>query len=216
MPPTRRLHPLVKLAIGLVVLAVIGVLFVRSLDDARGEPFLVRPAHLDGWTLTEVPGAQGELPALLLAPPPEMPMRLFRQVFTRAGESLSTPLQPGVALVLADELRGASLTTAELAALAREAGLDRGPVSPACMGYRRDSQPGGATRQVYFISFDMPAFATFRRAVAERLAASGGAGFDAAALSPVMLLAGQPDVRGWMPIVVSAQTDCIAPFAMEE
>ena len=120
-----------------------------------------------------------------------------------------------MALVLADELGGAGVTTADLAAMAREAGLGRGPVAPACMGYRRDSQPGGATRQVYFISFDMPAFDTFRRAVGARLAASGVAGFDPAALSPVMLLAGQPDVRGWMPIVVSPEPDCIAPFAME-
>lgn len=215
MPPPRRSNPLVKLAIGAAVLALVAVLFVRSLDDARAEPFLIRPQHLVGWTLAEVPGAKGELPALILAPPPEMPMRLFRQVFTRAGESLSTPLQPGLALVLADELRGAPLGSADLAALAREAGIDRAAVSLACMGYRRDSQPAGGTRQVYFISFDMPEFARFRRLLADRLAAAGHTGFQPDALSPVMLLAGQPDVLGWMPIVVNAASDCVAPFETE-
>lgn len=216
MPPSRRSNPLVKLAIGAGLLAVVAVLFVRSLDDARAEPFLVRPQHLEGWALMEVAGATGELPALILAPPREMPMRLFRQVFSRAGESLSTPLQPGLALVLADELRGAPAGGVDLVALAREAGLDRATVSLACMGYRRDSQPAGGTRQVYFISFDMPEFARFRRLLADRLAGAGHTGFQPDALSPVMLLAGQPDVMGWMPMVVNAEADCMAPFAAEE
>ena len=78
------------------------------------------------------------------------------------------------------------------------------------MGYRRDSKPG-ATRQVYFMVFDMPEFGVFRQALAARAGALGGTAFNAAALSPVMPMAGQPDVSGWMPIVVDDK-DCMAPI----
>lgn len=215
MPPPRRRSPLITLAIVLTVVAVVGVLFVRSLDDARAEPFLVRASHLQGWTLVATDGAQGETARLALAPPAEMPMRLFRQTFTRAGESLSTPLQPGIALVLGDELRGVTLPADELMTMARAAGLDRAPIKPACMGYRRESQPG-QVRQVYFVVFDMPEFAVFRQALAARVGAMGMEGFAADGLSPIMLLAGQPDVSRWMPIVVDRATDCMAPIAEEQ
>jgi hypothetical protein len=214
MPPPRRTSPLITFAIVLTVLAVVGFLFIRSLDDARAEPFLVRPSHLQGWTLVAADGAQGETARLALAPPAEMPMRLFRQTFTRAGESLSTPLQPGIALVLGDELRGVTVPAEELMTMARAAGVDRAPIRPACMGYRRDSQPG-VTRQVYFVVFDLPEFAVFRQALAARLGTMGVEGFAPDGLSPIMLLAGQPDVSRWMPIVVDRATDCMAPIAEE-
>jgi hypothetical protein len=214
MPPARRTHPLVKAAVALVLLAVVAVLFMRSLDDARAEPFTVRADQLAPWTLVADGTAAGERAVVALVPPPELPMRLFRQVFTRAGESLSSPLQPGVALVLADELRGATVSTDDLLALAREAGLDRTRVTPRCMAYRRESLPG-ATRQVYFVVFDMPEFQIFREALAARLASAGTTGFDAGSLSPVMLLAGQPDVTRWMPIVVDSDRDCMAPIEAE-
>jgi hypothetical protein len=215
MPPPRRTSPLVTVAIVLTVLVVLGFLFIRSLDDARAEPFLVRAAHLQGWTLVADESAQGETARLALAPPAEMPMRLFRQTFTRAGESLSTPLQPGIALVLGDELRGVTLPGEELMTMARAAGVHRAPIVPACMGYRRDSQPG-VTRQVYFVVFDMPEFAVFRQALAARLGSMGVQGFAAEGLSPIMLLAGQPDVSRWMPMVVDRATDCMAPIAEEQ
>jgi len=214
MHMSRRTPLPVKIGIGLLVLAGIGVLFIRSLDTSRAEPFLIRGEHLAPWTLAADAAATGEAALVALAPPPELPMRLFRQVFTRAGESLSTPLRPGITLVTADELPGVTVQVDELVSMARTAGLDRARLNPRCMGYRRDSKPG-ATRQVYFIVFDMPEFAAFRQAVAARAGAQGAPTFSAAGLSPVMLLAGQPDVSGWMPIVVDADTDCVAPVAAE-
>lgn len=202
-----------KAVIALLLAAGLAVLFMRSLDDARAEPFLVRPQHLEGWTLASNPSAQGEQWLIGLTPPPEMPMRLFRQTFSRAGESLSTPLQPGIGLVLADELKGATLPADDLLALARDSGIDRAAIRARCMGYRRESQPG-SVRQLYFLIFDMPEFSAFRTALASRAAAAGAAGFRAESLSPVMLLAGQPDVSRWMPIVVQ-DSDCLAPIDLE-
>jgi hypothetical protein len=197
-------------AIALLVLAGLAFLFVRSLDDARAEPYTVRPEHLGPWTLVADPEAPGDRPLVLLTPPPEMPMRLFRQVFSRAGESLSTPNAPGIGLVLAAELRGSPIPVDELLTLAREAGLERARLTPRCMAYRRLSQPG-STRQLYFVWFDLPEFAVFRQALVDRVTEAGGPGFEAGALSPVMMLAAAPDFSRWMPIVADAEKDCVAP-----
>jgi hypothetical protein len=203
---------LLKLGGAVVAIAAVGWLFVRSLDDARAVPYEVRPSQLRGWTLQSVPEATGEQARLLLSPPPELPLRLFRQVFSRAGESLSTPARAGVALVLADELRGATVTDADLQSLAQAAGLEGAAVTLDCMGYRRESQPG-RVRQVFFVSVGLPGFEAFRQQLSERIAASEA---RLRPLSPVMLLAGAPDVTGWMPIAVTPETDCVAPFALEE
>lgn len=203
---------LLKIVVAVVACAGVGWLFVRSLDDARAVPYEVRPAHLQGWTLQSVPDASGEQARLLLSPPPELPLRLFRQVFSRAGESLSTPARAGVALVLADELQGALVTDADLRELAEGAGLAGTAVNLECMGYRRESQPG-RVRQVFFLVVNVPGFDTFRQRLSARLA-DGEARLRP--LSSVMLLAGAPDVTGWMPIVVTPETDCVAPFALEE
>jgi len=203
---------LLKIGGAAVAIAVMGWLFVRSLDDARAVPYEVRPSHLRGWTLQAVPDATGEQARLLLSPPPELPLRLFRQVFSRAGESLSTPARAGVALVLADELHGATISEADLQSLAQTAQLDRAALTLECMGYRRESQPG-RVRQVFFIAVGLPGFDAFRQQLSERLAGSEA---RLRPLSPVMLLAGAPDVTGWMPIVVAPETDCVAPFALED
>jgi hypothetical protein len=204
----------IKIGIVLLLLAGVAVLFMRSLDDARAEPFTVRAEHLAPWTLAADAAAQGDRAVVALTPPAEMPLRLFRQIFTRAGESLSTPLNPGIALVLADELRGITVPADELIAMARTAGLDRARLTARCMGYRRDSRPG-ATRQIYFMVFDMPEFSAFRQALAARAGALGGTAFNPSALSPVMPMAGAPDVSGWMPIVVEVEKDCMAPVMLE-
>ncbi|MGE0464246.1 MAG: hypothetical protein AB7Q16_22995 [Vicinamibacterales bacterium] len=125
MPASRRTTVLVKVAVILVLLAGVAYLFMRSLDVTRAEPYTVRAEHLGSWALTPDPGAEGDRAVLALAPPAELPLRLFRQVFSRAGESLSTPNMPGIALVLASELAGTALPVDGLVALAREAGLDR-------------------------------------------------------------------------------------------
>src|SRR5687768_2216155 len=116
MPVSRRTPWPIKIGIALVLLAGVAVLFMRSLDDARAEPFTVRGEQLAPWTLATDAAAAGDRALLALTPPPELPLRLFRQVFTRAGESLSTPVNPGIALVLADELSGISVPADDLIA----------------------------------------------------------------------------------------------------
>lgn len=179
MPASRRTPALVKVAVILVLLAGVGYLFMRSLDVTRAEPYTVRPEHLESWTLAADAGATGSMAVLALAPPPELPLRLFRQVFSRAGESLSAHSAPGIGLVLADELRGVALPVDELLALARETGLDRARINPRCMGYRRESQPG-STRQLYFVLFDLPEFTTFRQSLAARVTSEAGSAFTPA------------------------------------
>lgn len=210
----RRTHPLVKLAVAVLLLVGIAVLFWRSLDESRAEPYTVRPDQLTGWKLAAGTAGDPDSALLMLQPPPELPMRLFRQVFGRAGESLSTPAAPGIVLVLRGELGTAAPPVDELLQLARASGLESGALNARCMAYRRESQPG-SVRQLYFVLFDMPEFSTFRRALADRVKDAMVPRFDPAALSPVMLLAAQPDFSRWMPIVADAETDCVAPIAAE-
>jgi hypothetical protein len=127
---------------------------------------------------------------------------------------LSTPNAPGIGLVLAGELGDATVSVDQVLALAREAGLERARLTPRCMGYRRESQPG-STRQLYFVVFDIPEFAAFRAALRDRVGAAGGSGFETRTLSPVMMLAAAPDFTRWMPIAVDPERDCVAPVEEE-
>jgi hypothetical protein len=42
-----------------------------------------------------------------------------------------------------------------------------------------------------------------------------GADFKPDALSPVLMMAAQPDFTGWMPIGADAARDCVAPVTIE-
>ena len=208
-PAKKKWHPAIKIAIGLVFLAVVVVLFFRSVNDARAEPYTVRAAQLAGWTV-EPNAATDETGALVsLRPPKEMSMDLFRQLFSRHMESLSTPTAPGIALVLRSEIHS-GVSADDLLSLARSTGLGQVAATPKCVATRRISEPG-ITRQVYFLWFDVPGFDQFRQAVAS----VAGPGFAAKGLSTVLLIGAQPDFKGWMPIVVDQERDCTAPVSLE-
>ena len=209
MIPKRRVHPLIKVAVAILLLAGVGMLFIRSVKDTRAEPYLVSANHLQNWTLGIDTAADAGGAVVSLRPPPELPMNLFRQLFSRQMESLGTPSQPGIPLVLRREIPD-DVTAGAVLAIAREAGLDRVVPSPTCVGYRRVSDPG-ITRQLYFMWFDLPAFDRFRQALTSR----AGAGFAPAGLSPVLMMAAQPNFAGWLPIVVDQNRDCIAPVKIE-
>jgi hypothetical protein len=206
--PRRKFHPALKAAIVLAVLAGVGYLFVRSVADTRAEPYEISAAHLTGWTLADGAAQDLEGAALALRPPAELPMNLFRQLFRRQMESLSTPMEPGIALVLRQEVP-ATVTPMQLMALAREAGVDRARPTPRCVGYRRVSATG-VTRQLYFVWFPFPEYDEFRRRIAPLVAAA----YRPDALSPVMLTAAEPDVSGWHPVVVDEARDCVAPVTV--
>jgi len=205
----KKLHPLVKVAIALVVIAGGGWLFIRSAQDARSEPYLLSARHLQGWTLGIDTAADSQGSVASLRPPAELPMNLFRQLFSRQMESMGTPSMPGIPLALRQELPP-TVTPEQVLALAQAAGLDRSTITPTCVGYRRVSAMG-ATKQLYYLLFSVSGFEAFRVTLGQQ----AGPAFKAGALSPVLMMAAQPDFTGWMPIGADAQRDCIAPVTVE-
>jgi len=205
----KKMHPLIKVAIGLVVVAVGGWLFVRSAQSVRAEPYQMSAGHLQGWTLGIDTAADSQGSVVSLRPPPELPMNLFRQLFSRQMESMGTPSMPGIPLALRQELPP-TMTPQQVLTMAQEAGLDRSTITPTCVGYRRVSAMG-TTRQLYYLLFAVSGFDGFRTALAQQ----AGPGLQPDALAPVLMMAAQPDFTGWMPIGADAARDCIAPVNVE-
>ena len=195
---------LVKIAAGVVAAGVFGVLFVRSLDDARSTPYTVPAQHLSGWTLALESTSAPNDPMLVLRPSPELASGLFKQIFSRAMESLNTPVSPSVPLVLRgefDRVVGDQLTPDALLAAARDAGLASAAPVPRCLVHRHVSEPGGV-RQVFFVYFDAPGVTQFRRQI----------GLDAGSMSPILAVAGAgADFNTWLPQRVDPAADCLAP-----
>lgn len=206
--PRRKRHPLATAATVLIALAAFGYLFVRSARDARSEPYDIAGAHLSGWTLGVDAAPNGDGAAISLRPPAELPLSLFRQLFSRQMESLAAPATAGIALVLQREL-APGVTANELLGFAQQAAIERARPVPRCVGYRRVSAKG-VTRQLYFVWFSLPEFDQFRGLVAPRADAS----YRPGALSPVMLTAAEPDFAAWHPVVVDEARDCVAPVTV--
>jgi hypothetical protein len=211
-----RRSGLVKAAVGVVVLGGLGVLFVRSAQNVRAEPFEVPRDRLAHWTLAVEPPSSPSGVVLALRPQRELAASLFNAVFSRTGESMSGPVPAQMALVLQSEIdpRAAALTTADaLLALARESGLESATLQPTCMAHRRISAPG-ITRQVHFVLFDLPAFNDFRQKLSRRVR-DAGAALDPAALSPALIVAASDAMfNQWQPLRADAEKDCFAPITV--
>ena len=196
---------LVKIAIGLAAAGVFGLLFVRSLDDARTTPYTVPARHLTRWTVALESTSAPNEPMLVLRPSAELASGLFKQIFSRAMESLNTPVSPSVPLVLRgefDRALGDQLTPDALLTAARDAGLASAAPVPRCLVHRHVSEPGGV-RQVFFVYFDAPDVSRFRRQI----------GLDADAMSAVLAVAGAgADFNTWLPQTVNPEADCLAPI----
>ena len=215
---------LTKIAVGLVAIAVLAMLFVRSVVNVGSEPYTIDQDRLANWTvaLDPAPDASGVLLALwpqnALAPP------LFSQLFTRSGMSLSGPNPVAMPLVLKsefDQSLAGTLSPDALLALARDSGLESIQPKPLCMANRRLSRPG-STREVFFIRFEQPPFDAFRRQVAQQFARAGGdaggknGGFNPLGLSPIVIMAAT-DVNfgSWLPLQGDAAQDCLAPITVQ-
>jgi hypothetical protein len=200
---------LTKIIIGLAFVAVFGILFMRSLEDAMTTPYTVPREHLRSWTLALEAATRANEPVLALRPAPELAGGLFRQVFARAMESLNTPESPAIPLILRsefDRVVGDQLTATSLLTAARDFGLERSSITPRCVVHRRISEPG-VTRQAYFILFDAPAISQFRQKL----------GLDPSSLSPVLFVAGAgSDFNSWLPLRANAEADCLAPIQIEQ
>jgi hypothetical protein len=208
---------LIRIPLALAALAVFGFLFMRSIRDARSEPYTVEEADLRNWTLVLAPASGPTDPLLVLRPPARLSAGLFRQVFSRTMESLNSPSEPAVPLVLKGEFDrafGGRATPDVLLSAARSAGLESVPFKPRCLAVRRVSEPG-ETRQVYFVVFDAPAFAPFRETMRKLAADNSGSGgfFDPAELSAVLFVgATDSGFSRWLPLRADAESDCVAPI----
>ena len=209
---------LIKTAVILVLLVGLGWLFVRSARNVRSEPYELARGRLAGWTLAIDPAPSPSGILLGLQPDKQTAAMLFSQVFSRTGETLSGPVPAAMPIVLQSEFdrtRAGTLTADGLRTSARAAGLESAAFEPRCMAHRRISEPG-VTRQVYFVRFDWAAFDTFRRQASQQMRASGGAGMDPAALSPVLIVAGSDTAFSrWLPLRSENVDDCLAPMAIK-
>jgi len=207
-PGTRRF---VKGLIAAGVLGVFALLFLRSVRGTRSQPYTVAAADLRGWTLAFAAASGPNDPYLVLQGSPNVENTLFKQLFKRAMESMNAPAVVGIPLLTKGEFDhslAARLSPEEVLAAAQKAGLESEPVTPHCMAYRRASEPTG-TQQLYFLIFDSPAHQRFRAAMAA--AATGG--FDPAALSPTMFVAGAAtSFTRWLPMRADPKADCVAPI----
>ena len=210
MTAQKRSRVLVRLAIGLAAIGVLGYLFIHSLETTRSEPYTVARAHLAKWTLVLEPAEAPNAPLLSVRTDLDLAASLFRQLFSRAMESMDTPATASIPVVLRGEFdRGLAgrMTRDALLAAAREAGLESASHEPRCLAHRRTSEPG-MTRQVYFAVVESPAIVGFR----EQLARTGEAALIPAALTPVMFIgASDGGFHRWLPIR-AGEADCVAPI----
>jgi hypothetical protein len=210
---------LVKVTVALVGVSVLAVLIVRSARSSRSEPFTIARQDITGWSLV-LPPDDDRLGSLLAITPKATAMSpLSRDLFARTGESLHYP-PAAMPLVLHGEFQRAMagrLTPEALLKIAQDAGLEAAVFQPRCMAHRRISAPG-LVRGVYFLLFELPAFAHFREQVAQRLRAEGGdpSLFDPLALSPILLAASlDGNFSAWLPLRADPQVDCFAPMVIE-
>lgn len=207
----------IRVIVGLTAVGVLAVLLVRSAQDARETPFIVAREDLAPWSLVVGPDNEALGSWLALRPPERLAPPLGRQIFTRGGESVRYPNPASLPLLLSAEFDRALagiLTPDIVINLARATGIESATFEPVCMGHRRISEPG-ATRGIYFVLFDAPAFDQFRQQVAEALRRAGGSAsqFDPGALSPVLIVAGiDENFSRWLPLRARPDDDCLAPI----
>jgi hypothetical protein len=195
---------LIKLALGTIAVGVFAVLFMKSLEDTRTEPYTVQRTHLQTWTLALEPASRPNEPLLVLRPSPELASGLFKQIFARAMESLNSPTAPSIPIVLRAEFDrdiGDQLTQDALLAAAKAGGVETALPRPRCLVHLHISEPGGV-RQAYLVSFDAASIVQFRKQI----------GLDPSALSPIMFVAGAgADFNSWPPQQINAG-ECLAPI----
>ena len=206
-----------KLGVGAAVVVVLPWLFLKTVRDTIAEPYEVDDAALAGWTLALADPARPGLSALGLRPPRPLVPALFDQLFNRTMESMTSPGEAILPIVLQSEVQaalGAVWSPDQMLQAAREAGLEQARLDPVCMGVKR--QPfAGRSRQFYFVLFDAPAVGAFRRELGRVAAERGGpGGFGATAFDLVLPIAGSDaGFASWWPITVDRGADCQAPLS---
>ena len=213
----RRRSVLGKIVLGLAVLAILFVLFLRTLRETTSAPYQLPAAHLTGWELALDPPLGPGGPLLALLPPRELPMGLFQEVFARTMESMNPPAGYAVSIILrgefSDSLAGV-VTPAELLELARAAGLDDAAIEARCLAVQQ-GMTGGPSDRAFFALFHVPALGAYRESVGRLADERGGgrAAFDPEALAPAIYLAATGGgFRGWPVADGAAEQHCVAPL----
>ena len=143
-PEEAAMKTLFKVMIALVAVGVLAVLFVRSAQSTRAQPFTIARQDLTGWTLTLAPDGDPLGSLLSLTPKATLLPPLSRDLFAE-WENRCTIRQQPCPLVLRTEFQRAmagALTPEALLNAARDAGLESAMLQPRCMARRRISSPG--------------------------------------------------------------------------
>ncbi len=202
-----------RIAIGAILLVVLGWLFMRSVRDVRSTPYTVRAADLQGWQVI----TEGDSDTLVgLQPPSSLTSDLFNQVFTRNMESITSSANPQIPVVLRLEATAMNSQAAQIASIITEAGLGSTPLVPACFGTRRTEPP--ASRDYYFIHFEPATLVTVRERLRDALQAQGVdvSGFDPSDVQATLVIAStDAAVRSTLPFEFDRARDCVAPVSVE-
>jgi hypothetical protein len=212
MPRSKRL---LKAAIVLAAFAVLALLFWRSVHDTRAEPYQLQANDLSNFVLELQEASHPSDAYLALRAPMSVINDLSKQLFKRVMESMHAPSNPAIPLLLKSEFDQAfvgRVSGEQLLAVARGAGLDKVSLVPRCLAYRRVTDRS-VTEQLYFVIFEAPQLEQFRAQMRAML--GGNAGYDPAAMSPVLLVsAGSPMFGQWLPLHANPEADCVAPIAV--
>ena len=207
----------VRLAFAALLIVGLPWLFLRSVRNTVAEPYAIDSAALSGWTVSLVDRPMSSPALVALEPPPGLVPDLFQQIFHRTMESMTTPGQPAMPIVLRSELIGTvseEVSAEVLLDAARRSGLEGAHLEPVCMAVRREPS-GGRTRQLYLAVFDAPALDDFRSEVGRHHPGGGNSGvFDPAALDFVLPIASSDaNFQTWWPLEIDREAHCVAGFA---
>ena len=203
----------------MAVLAVLSVLFLRTLRESTSAPYLMRAEHLTGWQLTLNPAAGVGGPVLALTPPRELTLELFQQVFQRTMESMNPPAVYAVTLIQRGEFSSSLEGLVDPTNCWPSPGKSASTVRPSNRAAwrcgpaaRPTSLAGRSSRYSTCRSFTRSG-----RESAGLLTERGGdaVAFDPSAAAPVLYLAATDGgFRGWPAADAAAEQYCVAPLEL--
>ena len=205
-----------KVGVVAVLLVVLGWLFWQTVQDSVSEPYVIDPGLVAEWRLALQRPMRSGAGLLTLQPSDRLRAELFQQVFMRTMESMTSPAEASMPIVLHSEYRDTLetvLSPDDILEAAEEAGLSNVTPVPVCIGVAREPVTGGS-RQLYFALFDAPEVDRFRHDLSRRYADGGeGTSVDLGDLAlAVPIAASDGNFASWWPLDVRAETDCQAPL----
>ena len=207
-----------KAVVIVALVGVLGWLFWQTVQGSLSEPYVIERGVVTEWRLALKGPMHAGAGLLVLQPTDLFRAELFQQIFTRTMESMTSPLEASMPIVLHAEYRdtlGTVFSPDDMLAAAEAAGLSDATPTPVCIGVVRETVDG-RPRQLYFALFDAPDVDRFRENLARRHAADDPvASFDPGRLALVVpIAASDGDFASWWPLDVRAETDCQAPLTV--